>query len=158
MEFEDWSGRTYEIPDGRAPSWRPSVYALVFERGEVLLVKPKWHDMWELPGGGVEIDENFKSALKREFLEETGYKISDINESPLYLEENFFYAPNVDEYFHTIPIVFSASIAESNQDNSKIDFENEIDEIRWFPLEKIESLDVHPIAISALKEKEIYSE
>jgi 8-oxo-dGTP diphosphatase len=153
MEFEDWEGREYEIPDDREISWRPSVYALIIEEEEVLLVKPKWHDMWELPGGGVEIDENFGSALKREVLEETGYEVCAKDGGPIHLEENFFYAPNIDEYFHTIPMVFSTSIRDEEQKRDEINFEDEIDEIKWFSLEEIESIKMHSITISALEKR-----
>ena len=37
-------------------------------------------DYYELPGGGVEKGESLKDALKREMIEETGYKIKNIRE------------------------------------------------------------------------------
>lgn len=33
---------------------------------------------WDLPGGGLERDEDIKAGLEREILEETGVKVSDI--------------------------------------------------------------------------------
>jgi 8-oxo-dGTP pyrophosphatase MutT (NUDIX family) len=53
--------------------FRPSVYGILIENGKVLLSK-QW-DGYDIPGGGVELDETLDEALKREFVEETGLKI-----------------------------------------------------------------------------------
>jgi phosphoglycolate phosphatase len=47
--------------------------------GRVLLVKThKWGNRWGLPGGKVDRGETLEAALHREFLEETGLAIHDI--------------------------------------------------------------------------------
>jgi len=54
-----------------------SVIGCVFskDRKNVLLVKRRDVPVWTLPGGGIEKKENFEQAIKREILEETGYKV-----------------------------------------------------------------------------------
>lgn len=47
--------------------FRPSVYGVLIEDGKVLLIQ-QW-DGHDFPGGGVEIHETLRQALKREFLE-----------------------------------------------------------------------------------------
>jgi len=44
---------------------------------EILLIKDKLN-RWKLPSGGIEKREGSLEAAKREFLEETGYKIYEI--------------------------------------------------------------------------------
>lgn len=44
------------------------------DKGEVLVVKERGRDWWDLPGGGMEHGENVKEALARELKEEVGYE------------------------------------------------------------------------------------
>lgn len=49
------------------------------EKGDVLLIKsPKWGDLWNLPGGHVELGEAMIEGAKREIKEETGLEIDNI--------------------------------------------------------------------------------
>ena len=68
----------------------PTVGALIFNpQGEIFLIKShKWRDKYVIPGGHIELGESFEEALKREILEETGFKIYDIKF--FYLHEFIF--------------------------------------------------------------------
>jgi ADP-ribose pyrophosphatase YjhB (NUDIX family) len=48
------------------------------DKDNVLLVKPTYKKAWQLPGGGVELNEDPKQAVVREISEETGIKL-DLN-------------------------------------------------------------------------------
>ena len=52
---------------------------VVNEKDKILLVKHTYQNFWFLPGGGVNKGETFEQAIKRELMEETGYK-SDVIE------------------------------------------------------------------------------
>jgi 8-oxo-dGTP pyrophosphatase MutT (NUDIX family) len=43
------------------------------DKGEVLVVKEAGRQWWDLPGGGMDYEEDFETALKRELEEEVGY-------------------------------------------------------------------------------------
>lgn len=55
----------------------PIVGGLILnKKGELLLVKsPKWLDRYSVPGGHIEVGEDFATALKREVKEEVGLDI-----------------------------------------------------------------------------------
>ena len=57
-----------------------TVGALVFNsKREVLMIRThKWSNLWGIPGGKIKFGETSDDALRREILEETGLKISDI--------------------------------------------------------------------------------
>jgi len=142
MKFYDWHDQEYELPEGRTFSWRPATHAIIQDKGKILFIKAKQHRLWELPGGGIEIGELVLDALKREVFEETGYHISVKRETPVHTEDNFFYAPDINEYFHTLEMVYLAELADSRQETSHIDYKNEIVDIAWMIPDEIEKNNI----------------
>ncbi len=57
-----------------------TVGALIFNRaGEVLMIRThKWSGLWGIPGGKIKWGESSEAALRREVMEETALKITDI--------------------------------------------------------------------------------
>ncbi len=57
-----------------------TVGALIFNsKGEVLMIRThKWSNLWGIPGGKIKFGETSEAALRREILEETALKVSDI--------------------------------------------------------------------------------
>ena len=54
--------------------YRVSTKGLVVRDGKILLIQEK-DGRWELPGGGLEFDQDIFDSLKREFVEEMGVNI-----------------------------------------------------------------------------------
>ena len=55
--------------------YRISLKALIYnDAGQILVVKEIDRTYWDLPGGGMDYGETIESSLKRELLEEVGYK------------------------------------------------------------------------------------
>ena len=60
---------------GNLAQFRIGVNALIFEEGRVLLAHRRDIDWWNLPGGGMELDETVEEAICREVREETGLEV-----------------------------------------------------------------------------------
>ncbi|MEN8173856.1 MAG: NUDIX hydrolase [Chloroflexota bacterium] len=58
------------------PKKRMGAGCLIFDsRGRVLLVKPTYKPVWEIPGGVVELNESPKACCQREVIEEIGLAV-----------------------------------------------------------------------------------
>jgi 8-oxo-dGTP pyrophosphatase MutT (NUDIX family) len=68
---------------------RPAAYAIVVDKGRVLLMKMRHSGKYHPPGGGVGLGERMEDALKREVREETGIEVEV--ERFAHFEELFFY-------------------------------------------------------------------
>lgn len=105
--------------------------------GELLLVKEgKQHieDSWNFPGGGWEDGESITDCVKREVLEETGYRISIEGFLGVYKELN------QEDGTETIVFMFKAltdeKVKEAPQDS------DEIKDTGFFRPEKIPDLEL----------------
>ena len=59
----------------QAEAIRPSVSAVIWREGRLLLQQRSDGGQWGLPGGSVEIGESVSEALSREVSEETGLRV-----------------------------------------------------------------------------------
>jgi 8-oxo-dGTP pyrophosphatase MutT (NUDIX family) len=136
MDFRD--SRGVPVPhDGTTPvTWRVGAYALARRDGRVLMVEPVHSDRWELPGGGVEIDETVVEAATRECLEETGYRFVITDPVPVYVGELFFFwrqhaAPSPGpRYWHALMLVFHG-VTEGDALPDGPPDPSEIRRVRW---------------------------
>ena len=96
---------------------RPSVRGVIIKDGKIALVYSKKYDYYKFPGGGIENDEDHRSALKREVLEETGLTVLDdsiselgsvlriqksrFEENVIFYQENFYYLYDTDNSLKT---------------------------------------------------------
>ena len=59
--------------------FRETCFGIYMKDNKVLVTYDKKYNQYSLIGGGIESGENYKDTLEREFLEEVGIKIKDIN-------------------------------------------------------------------------------
>lgn len=145
MIFKDEHGKEYEVDAATINvAWRISVYGVVRnESGQALMIKSHNNMQWQFPGGGVDIDEPVDEALKREFLEEVGYKIEVHNKKLLHVNEQNFYGGG-DRYFHSLQLFFEVTLADDKQYEEFIETGEDMDygDIEWKKIESLEEKDI----------------
>ena len=67
------AGRRAESAE--APRFRVGVFAVIEREGRFLLARRSDIDWWNLPGGGLELDETVEQGVAREVFEEVGVTI-----------------------------------------------------------------------------------
>lgn len=98
-----------------------------FDRsGRVLLVKPTYKSLWNLPGGTLDINESPKAAAQREVHEELGLRISKLQ--PLTIN----YLSKAGDVTEAVHVIFSGGIL-SVRDRALIKLpKDELSEFRFF--------------------------
>lgn len=100
------------------------------EKGEILVVKETGRTSWDLPGGGMDHNEDIKTALARELKEEINfngnfdYKIIHVDE-PFYIESRDWWQARL--IFEITPDNMSFSAGDDGDEIAFInanDFEN----------------------------------
>jgi len=116
------------------PKKRAGAGCLFFdEQRRVLLVKPTYKPVWEIPGGVVELDESPKECCQREVQEELGLerRIGDL----LVVDYN----SETDEKTESYMFVFDGGVL-GRQDIEAIQLcEDELSEYRFFAAERLPS-------------------
>lgn len=111
---------------------------IVEQDDKLLLVQDprEERDIWELPGGRMNVDENPYKAIQREFLEEMGVEI-DIHEV-VYMKQ--FIQGN--EGARAFVIVYRATLVDETASFSLE--EHEVSKVEWFTKSEINSLALYP--------------
>lgn len=82
---------------------RPGAYGVAHGAdGRLFLVRTK--DGLEIPGGGIEPGEGAEEALRREFLEETGYELEAV--TPWLCIQQFLTQPAEGKFYHKYPYFY----------------------------------------------------
>ena len=108
---------------------RPAVGAIVEDvAGRILLVKVYRYvtnsHQWEIPAGGVDIDESVADAAVREVLEESGYTIHEVRELFTYYPMNGI----SDMTYHAVCAKLDSTFDQQGFD------ESEVSEQRWIDI------------------------
>jgi 8-oxo-dGTP diphosphatase len=140
-------------------SIRVSVDAVVFgyEAGSVsvLLIKRKFEPYagsWALPGGFIKSDESLEEAVQRELLEETGIKIS-------YLEQLYTFGDlERDPRGRVISVAYFGLV---RPDVFELSADTDAEEVSWFDIENLPKLSfdhkrILDVAIKRLQGKITY--
>jgi 8-oxo-dGTP pyrophosphatase MutT (NUDIX family) len=106
------------------------VKGVIIRGGKVILLRNE-RDEWELPGGKLELSESSEQCLEREIAEELQLTIEP--------------QPILDSWTYTIVpgvhvLVLTYGCLESSLDEAVLSDEHK--ELRWFPLAKIDTLDM----------------
>jgi len=111
--------------------------ALLFtrEKDEILLIKrlnDPGKDMWALPGGYIELDEELEESVARELLEETGI---DYRED--WMQVGAYGAVNRDPRGRVIMVAFMAIV---DKNDFVLKAGDDAKEVRWFLLNDLPEL------------------
>jgi len=139
--FVDRYGKPHTLPEPTQYTHRISAYGMIVVEGNLLMIKPVWADLWELPGGGVDQDESLLDGFKREFREEVGD--SNLLTKLIFLTkfQCNFYADDVAEYWQSEMNFFKGSLPSS--DLSFVEDKPETSAIGWVPLQNIDTTPIH---------------
>lgn len=121
--------------------FRASVYAIIIDNGNVLLLNTTHTGTYSLPGGGIEIGEPIQDALRREVREETGLEIEIV--SFFRFEEQFFYYDPAEVAFHSFLFFYVChpKTMELCRDSEVED--DSVEKPRWIAIEGLESRLFH---------------
>lgn len=133
---------------------RNSAKAVIIENEKVLLTKNKddFGFFYLFPGGGQDLGEQLKDAVKRECLEELGEKV-EVNELVYvreYIGKNHEFA-KWDSEIHQVEFYFKCSLAleQSTFLNGTNPDSNQVG-VEWIEIKKLDEIRLYPKALSKM--------
>lgn len=139
--FRDINGNEYKLPKDREVTFRPGCYAIVKHKDKFLFILDEASGLWEFPGGGLDIGENFLECVVRETKEETGYSIRVINKEPFFVSTSMDYFRKKDTYHQTIQLFYVCELISEVRGKQNFDVDENILDIKFFTKEEMKSLD-----------------
>ncbi|MEA3438990.1 MAG: NUDIX hydrolase N-terminal domain-containing protein [Chloroflexota bacterium] len=107
---------------------RVDVRGVVFQNGELLMVRERMDNGWTMPGGWADVGDFPSEAVEREVFEESGYRVKVQRMVGIYDANRF----GTLEVFHAYKIVFLCNIIGGEARTS-----NETTEVAFFSLNEI---------------------
>lgn len=138
----DLHGKKYKVSKAKL-KWRPSVYGIIIKDHKVLL-SPQYEDnCYDLPGGGIEVGESPKQALRREVKEETGIVVK---RPRLLGVDTSYYKPldKKNQFWQTLLLYYWCDYARGEISTAGFDrYERQYARIaEWFPISELSSIKV----------------
>lgn len=143
--FTDSDGEAVEY-DGSPLSWRVSTYGVVIENDSLLIIKNVGEKLYDVPGGGIEMDESIDEALLREGLEEAGAHLK--KEKILHVYQDYFFKKNNGKFYHTIQLYYLASLTQPLQKPT----DKETVMSKFVPFAELKNYPLPVAVISALQQ------
>lgn len=131
MKFRNTAGKIVDVPEGFTYGWRPAVYGFLVHEGKLLFIQPNWDTKYCLPGGSMDLGEDPITALEREILEETGYRIEVVDPRPMFVDSMLYGDPSKDKYFQRLNFFYEVKFIGKVE--GEIDEESQ--EILWREVE-----------------------
>jgi 8-oxo-dGTP diphosphatase len=94
------------IHPGRRYRERQGAYAVILEGSDVLVTYEEGDREFQLPGGGLDAGEGALRALRRECIEETGWRIRVLRRLGAF--QRYAYMPNYDMWAHKVCHIYLA--------------------------------------------------
>lgn len=133
------------------------VYGVCFENGKLLCIEKTrgpYRHRFDLPGGSQEVGEGLTETLKREVLEETGYKINGYANPRIYdvlvQEDGQDFAVHHIMAFYDIALDFEHSQSSISQE--VLDGSNDSANALWLNLEEITADNASPLVLQVKAE------
>jgi phosphoglycolate phosphatase-like HAD superfamily hydrolase/ADP-ribose pyrophosphatase YjhB (NUDIX family) len=116
-----------------------TVGALIFNaKNEALMIRThKWSDLWGIPGGKIKFGEASETALRREILEETGLKISNIRFT---LVQDCIHSKEFYRDAHFVLLNYTCRCAGKNP---RVTLNDEGREYRWVKLAETKKMKLN---------------
>lgn len=122
-----------------APIPLATVGALIFNaRNEALMIRThKWSNKWGIPGGKIKFGETSEAALRREILEETGLKVSNIE---FVIAQDCIHSREFYKDAHFVLLNYTARAVAKNPN---VVLNEEGREYKWLPLPAAKKLNLN---------------
>lgn len=119
--------------------YRVTIKGIFVKEGKILLLKesPKLSGQWELPGGGLDFGEGLHQGLKREIEEETGMKVKNISDKPVYVWTWKFENKRGIDWYYSLVVAYKIEIG-----NLEFKKSDECEEIGFFSKEELNTIEL----------------
>jgi len=114
-----------EIPKGIEVKERIAVRGVVWDGNKLLIIQTNKGD-YKFPGGGMESGESYEDTLRREIMEETGYKVTSIGKKLGEVIQRNVDTYDASKFFSMRSIYYECTVSMENRNKQKLDaYENE---------------------------------
>ena len=144
IEFRDILGNIAPYKEGYDVNFRLGVYVFVFNlKNEILIIKDsKAMGKWEIPGGGLDLNETYEQCGIREVKEETGYDIELISKDLIYFSQKFSYFRTRDTFQNSFYFFLVGKLKSEIRGETNFDLGENIDEYRWVKISDLKKYEV----------------
>lgn len=117
--------------------YRVTIKGLCVDKGKLLMVREddRMGGAWELPGGGLDFDEDIRTGFEREIAEEMGLTVAYMAETPMYVWTHKLTHLRDMEWFYTLVLAYRVVF-----DHFDFSSTEECRELGWFTKEELYDL------------------